>query len=166
MKSFWILAALVFLVWPSSAVANWQYTQWGMSLDQVQAASGGKLASPLDHSACSGTCLSGDYSADGFQFKATFRFDSRGELSEVELQTPSTNRGWGCNTLFDSLSARYGTPVWQSPPSGMMREMLGHLPTTRWLDPQGGNTVFFIDAAILMGNCSIEYSPIASSKGL
>jgi hypothetical protein len=61
--------------------------------------------------------------------------------------------------LYDSLAARYGSPVFQ-------RGEPSSLQTTRWLDTQGGNTVFFINSVGVDNSCDIQYSPFASGKGL
>jgi len=147
------------------ALADWQYSKWGMTPEQVQTAAGGRLKSVTNQRSCP-TCttislLAGEYSADGFQFKVGFEFEDGTSLSIVSLEVPATSGTWGCNRLFDGLSAKYGAPIWKSPTG-----LTGLLPNVRWLDPVGGNTIFFSDLSGIMGTCSVQYSPLASAKGL
>ena len=152
-------------IWPDAANADWQYTRWGMTPEQVQSAARGKLSPPTAQDACSACSsaplLTGAYSAGGQQFRVSFEFSEGKTLSAVVLATPSTGRTWGCNDLFDSLSLKYGVPVARAPLSGD-----GTLPNSRWLDQHDDNTVFFNDASQQTGMCEIRYSPLVTGKGL
>lgn len=78
-----VYAGLAFLA-PSEASADWQYTKWGMSADQVLRAAKGALQ-PCTPAACRGRNteqdepkLYGAYSSGSFQFNAFFPFRSIG----------------------------------------------------------------------------------------
>jgi hypothetical protein len=158
----WLVAGA--LLWPGAAGANWQYTKWGMTPEQVQSAAKGKL-SPVATPGCAACTsiplLAGDYVVNGQVFRARFEFTDGTALFKVVLAMPSTGRTWGCNDLFDSLIRRYGAPAWQAPLTGD-----GSLPNARWLDSRDNNTVSFNDVSLQTGMCEIQYSPLASGKGL
>lgn len=150
-----------------SGLADWRFTKWGMTPEQVQAAAGGTLSKATGDDACQACnpipLLIGTYSAAGFRFRVIFQFDYGQTLSAVALRTQSKGRVSGCDDLFNSLSAKYGKPVWKSP---VADSSIGNLRPTRWIDTESGNTVLFIDTSSLMGECEIKYSPLASPKGL
>lgn len=109
------LTALVFalLTVSSPALANWQYTKWGMTPDAVVAASGG-IASKLSeadiakYSLTDGSqraLLSAPYSSGELQFSARFLFNSSQQLSSVELDMYGA-----ADHLEGALRAKYGTP--------------------------------------------------------
>jgi len=140
----------------SSAWADWQYTKWGMTPEQVQRAAGGVLSDrPEPCALCDPKpLLAGTYSTGDFTFPLVFYFDQSRKLASVGLSLPETRK---CHALHDSLKAKYGTPNWEK----------GHPPIeyhTQWLDAHGGNTVTFHDS--VSGACYISYAPLASGKGL
>jgi len=150
---------------PGLAHAHWQYTKWGMTPLQVQTAAKGNLSPAGSQDMC-GACasaplLTGGYSVGGQNFRVSFEFEAGKSLSGVVLATPSTRQTWGCSDLFDSLSQKYGAPVWHAPLTGD-----GTLPGTRWLDQRDDNVVFFNDASQQTGLCEIRYSPLVTGKGL
>jgi hypothetical protein len=152
-------------LWPGVAGANWQYTKWGMTPEQVQSAAKGKLSPVVGQDACP-TCstiplLAGDYAVGGQQFRLRFEFEDGKSLAAVVLALPSAGRTWGCNDLFDSLSLKYGAPAWHAPLTGD-----GTLPNARWLDSRDKNTVLFNDVSAQTGMCEVRYSPLATAKGL
>jgi hypothetical protein len=71
----WIFLALGFV---SPAKADWQYTKWGMTPQQVAAASGGNAQLETDGRGCTGT-----YRVGKFKFDVTFEFDERARLLAV-----------------------------------------------------------------------------------
>lgn len=159
----WLMAAAV--LWPGAAGANWQYTKWGMTPEQVQAAAKGKLspvAAPLACPTCATVpLLAGDYEVGGQQYRVRFEFADGNSLATVVLAMPARRQSWGCNELFDSLSLKYGAPAWQAPLTGD-----GTLPNARWLDPRDHNTVFFNDISAQTGMCEVQYSALMGGKGL
>ncbi|HEX4636284.1 MAG TPA: hypothetical protein VH189_08885 [Rhizomicrobium sp.] len=159
--AFWPSLAL----WPNAAWANWQYTKWGMTPEQVQSAAKGKLspvATPNGCAACTAIpLLAGDYEVAGQLFRVRFEFAVGNSLATVVLSMPARRQTWGCNDLFDSLSLKYGVPAWQAPLTGD-----GSLPNARWLDSREHNTVFFNDISAQTGQCEVQYSPLGGGKGL
>ena len=99
--------AVVACLMPSAAFADWQFTRWNMTPNQVVAASKGTATptteQPMDLVG-SEFKLTAPYSAGDFQFKAYFAFDSQNRLSLVMLDLASPNRA----ELLMSLNNRYG----------------------------------------------------------
>ena len=162
---FAALMVLMLPFWPISANADWQYTKWGMTPEQVQTAAKGKLTPVAGQETCQACSLvpllAGDYVAAGQQFRLRFEFADGKSLAAVVLAIPAPRRTWGCNDLFDSLSLKYGAPSWTAPLTGD-----GSLPSARWLDSHDRNTVLFNDVSEQTGMCEIQYSPLFTSKGL
>ena len=81
-------------LWPGTAWANWEYTKWGMTPEQVQAAAKGKLSPATPQDACqscgSAPLLAGDFTAAGQIFGLRFVFADGKALSAVVLATQST----------------------------------------------------------------------------
>jgi hypothetical protein len=102
------LTALV--VTASPAAANWQYTTWGMTPDQVSSAAHGNVLH-VDPSARNSTdgdqiLLETPYAAGTFNFKAGFAFDSRTHLDRVHLVLLSGD----AVELHAALLKKYGDP--------------------------------------------------------
>jgi len=99
------------LLFMSQARADWQYTKWGMSPQQVLAASGGRAYfnsereknnwSRLDGLAL----LSAPYAANGMKFRADFIFDSRQYLKAVAINLEEYAN---VNRLYSDLVTKYG----------------------------------------------------------
>ena len=99
---------------PLDAHADWQYTRWGMTPEQVMAASTGQLK------ACDETCKGqdtsiqiarflGPYQSGPFKFIAYMIFDTRNNaLAQVLLDL---NRPNDTDALIDALMLKYGTPI-------------------------------------------------------
>lgn len=99
---------------PLEAHADWQYTRWGMTPEQVMAASTGQLK------ACDKTCKGrdtsiqiarflGPYQPGPFKFTAHMIFDTRNNaLAQVLLDL---NRPNDTDALIDALMLKYGTPI-------------------------------------------------------
>jgi hypothetical protein len=135
-------ASLTFLLLLSTpAMADWQYTKWGMSPDQAIEASGGNLRQTTA-SERTGEArfnqqpgLTGSYIAGEFKFNAFFYFDNTG-LSMVALDLVD---GAQSRALLDSVRARYGSP--DENRSG------GTLLSFRWIRPSEQNTVGLVGNA-------------------
>ncbi len=159
------LIAQMLFFWHISAKADWQYTKWGMTAEQVQSAAKGKLTPVAGQDVCpacrSVPLLVGDYVAAGQQFRVRFEFADGKSLAKVALSIPAPRQTWGCNDLFDSLNLKYGAPSWIAPLTGD-----GSLPNARWLDSHDHNTVLFNDVSTQIGMCEIQYSPFVTGKGL
>ena len=83
------------------AQAEWEYTRWGMTMDEVIAASEG-AAIPVDsdeqilENATQQTLLKSQWSTEGFSFEVFFNFSvSDSKLSEVILKSTGNNEDLG-----------------------------------------------------------------------
>jgi hypothetical protein len=110
-----IFIALAVLLPQLQARADWQYTRWGMTIDQVIGASNGALQ-PCTTEACGkpseGDGLSkgafGPYDSGAFKFNAFLFFDQEGKLQRVELKPINRDK---LPELFAALRAKYGEPT-------------------------------------------------------
>lgn len=134
----------------TQALADWQYTQWGMSPAEVQAASNGTAVDNQDRTLDAVDLKAGltaFYRGDKRPFTAVFLFDATGKLSAVTLNP--TDR-ISCDPIRQSLSEHYGAPA------SLDQHKFGE--TARWNDVEGDNVVVFLDLG--QGNCSIQYSSL------
>jgi hypothetical protein len=130
------------------AAADWQYTRWGMSPEQVVAASNGavRLGPPPQgktYDKLTGRAL-GNHEADGATFHAFFHFDAANGLAKVALER---NSGTACAALQGGLAAQYGQPV---------KSTRNNFATIdEWRDAVRGNVVRYV----LVGDlpCTITY---------
>ena len=107
MRFFWVAVAVGALSAPASA--DWQYTQWGMSADDVVAASDGSVVEVQGSTGepVRGQDLraNGNYSAAGMTFKAQFYFSPlSGGLSAIRLHPENKN---ACPDLEREISGIY-----------------------------------------------------------
>lgn len=150
-----------------SVRADWQYTRWGMSRGDVEAAvaAAGKQVmppfQPADQQKGGAAVFEfrAPYDAGGVPFSAMFGFDrATGKLSEVTL-VPSQDRS--CKTIRSALVERYGAPefVNEQSPGRSMRVV-----DDQWRDAQGQNLVK-LSTIIALGNehCSVSYRPLVSA---
>jgi hypothetical protein len=84
----------------SPALADWQYTKWGMTKEQVVEASKGQ-ATPTGTKGA----LVAPYEGGGYQFQASFGFDKTGGLSSVGLELKDGSHAIG---LRNALLGKYG----------------------------------------------------------
>lgn len=126
-RSVWAIPGLRFIAAASGAAcvlltahvarADWQYTKWGMSVDEVIASSKGEMQ--RCESACSKlqtddevAAASGLYQSGSFEFKAFAYFNRKtGRLSSMLLYLRDTDQGF---RLQDELKAKYGRPTSQT----------------------------------------------------
>ena len=105
-----ILGMCVVLI-PNAGVADWQYTKWGMTVDEVIIASDGKAKEYVDSGRDSDTArtlATAPYVAGDFLFEANFMFDRKTQnLRHVKL----TLRKGNGHSLYAALVNRYGKPV-------------------------------------------------------
>lgn len=105
------LALAIGLVHP--AMANWQFTKWGMTPEQVIAASGGKASMTSaenlrSRSAGSLTAkVEMPYSVGEFEFRADFSFDQNNQLAEVTLNLKKGTM----SALRVALEQKYGAAL-------------------------------------------------------
>jgi hypothetical protein len=96
------------------ALSDWEYTKWGMTPEQVTAASNAILK-PCVAAACQGQStdsaqarLYGPYRSGDFAFTAFALFDRMNRLTQIELLLNDGSKG---SELIGALRARYGEPV-------------------------------------------------------
>jgi hypothetical protein len=140
-----------------TASANWQYTQWGMSPEQVVAASRGSAHLEQDNGAllpylsASDKALllaKGQIQIDNFNFIVGFYFDvNRRTLNSVFLTLPKCATS-DAGRLKELLNAKYGDP----------RDRFYNL-ITKWVSPFAPDIISFTSGGNSNG-CSIEYKPI------
>ena len=107
----------VFCTYGTSAIADWQYTNWQMARDRVVSASRGKAVAltPEEQAAHrvqdvhETVLLKAPYTAGQFSFTAYFRFDdATGRLTNVQLEMMEPEKG---PVLLGNLRAKYGEPA-------------------------------------------------------
>jgi hypothetical protein len=115
-KMAWLLSPLLlFLATP--ALADWQYTKWGMTPEQVIAASGGKAVETTAEEqkgkhrpagAKTDVPLKAPFESGRFRFLAFFYFSAPGgRLVGVHLELINSELG---AELLESLRQKYGKP--------------------------------------------------------
>jgi len=111
-----LLALFIFALAVGSvqpAAANWQFTKWGMTPEQVIAASAGKASmtsaeNSRGRSAGSLTAkVEMPYSVGEFEFRADFSFDQNNQLAEVTLQLETGTM----SALRVALEQKYGAAL-------------------------------------------------------
>lgn len=141
----------------SPAAANWQFTKWGMSPEQVEAAGKGK-APRITPKVSGGETINnqGTYTSGEHQFNTSYKYRNE-KLSEVELELTSPT----CQLLKSDLRARYGDPDDVAP-----LPAIGDV--TFWTDVKNGNEIMLFDAPGLKGSgkraCTLTYSPYKKSR--
>ncbi len=148
-----MMAAFGLLVSANPADADWQYTRWGMTPQQVVAASRG-LAKPYqgDPTLANPKLLKklmAPYSTSNFTFNAVFVFETTtNRLTTVHLVLSPTSR---CPDLKDAMIREYGAP--------QISELGGSSAT--WRDSSKGNLVYYLHVPLEPGgHCEISYRPL------
>lgn len=148
----WIIAVLATWV-AEPAQADWQYTKWGMTPDQVVAASKGTAELGSGEMSAQGDAkkgATGRYAAGDYQFSVNFWFNGTG-LSAVSL---SLRNDAQCLALQRDLLAKYGDPVERSG---------GPVPRQMWADRAASNRVVLITTGL--GYCELQYAALVSQAG-
>ena len=153
-----IILGMCFVLISNVGLADWQYTKWGMKVDEVIIASDGKAKEFVDSGRDSDTArtlATAPYVAGDFLFEANFMFDRKTQkLRHVKLTLKKDNGG----SLYAALVNRYGKPV-----SELETAVLR---SARWLDRENNNNVNWL--MIGESHTSIDYSAMIakSEKGL
>ena len=157
MVDFVLLAIAVQLYLSGPADAGWQYTEWGMTPDQVIAASKGAVSHGEAKSSKDGRTLfllRGDYAAGLFNFDASFGFDAgTNGLIVVSL----TLKNGPVSRLTDSLIEKYGKPVNTELTGRMVR-------TTVWRDTKENNVIRLFEIAAGDKSYILSYHPLQSRE--
>ncbi|MGR9324668.1 hypothetical protein ACU8OT_14830 [Rhizobium leguminosarum] len=149
MRLFWTIALFLLVLVP--AEANWQYTTWGMSPEDVTALAPleNDLKITSDNSGSDYQEIEGIYSAERFHFRMSMLFIER-KLYAVHLATE--NGGFECSDLRHALNDIYGASVERG--STLFGEsLLVDTDFERWQDSVGGNIVTLYNSA----PCTIVY---------
>ena len=143
------------------AAADWQYTRWGMGIDQAIRASGNALHPPTPEEQNrygvndTAPSLVGTHDMGSFHFVAVLYFNgSNRSLSEVYLQLQDYGHS---RALLAALRGLYGEPL------GETRSNLGE--TVRWRDDKHRNEIHMYDMSPI-SRMKLIYSPLPSNKGL
>jgi hypothetical protein len=158
MKKTLSLCGALLVATSAPAWANWQYTRWGMSSDEVfKAAKGRAVAIPESEQPAESTVttiakLTSTFSYGRFSFHVFFRFDREtGGLSQVVLSLDSSA---DCRLLKQSLADEYGKPV--------REDTLSVTSTAEWRDEKQANGVYYL--FMTTPECSVIYSPIDTAE--
>lgn len=139
MKKLGIVCGIFAVSLPAAARADWQYTRWGMTPNEVVSASGGAAAKD----GASGD-LKARYQSGEYRFEATFNFKG-GKLWSVDLNGVS---GPQCFALTGDLKAKYGTPS----------EYYPRNETYWWLDRSTRNQIMVTTLA--SAKCILHYESL------
>ena len=136
------------------AAAEWQYTLWGMSAAEVQAASEGGARPNLDRTLDAGGLkaeLTAPYQGEQVLFTAVFLFDETEKLRVVTLKPIGEA---ACPAIVQILSANHGMPEGRA-------DMI-HATTLRWDDTDDDNLIVYADLG--PGDCTIQYSELPPTQ--
>lgn len=138
-----LFAMIAVALLPTSAVAGWQWTEWGMTPEVViEALPAGTELFPSE----TPRELNAVHLAAGVEFIASMEFTDQG-LASVTL----TPLGGECDDFELSLAAAFGAPVTEGADA------------ITWIDRESGNTV---EISYLTANsCRVVYSPTAQTDG-
>jgi hypothetical protein len=148
---------------PTVDMADWQYTKWGMKVDQIARASDGQLHVPTrqegEAKARNGIApgLLGTYQTSTFRFTCELYFQSpTSGLTRVALTAIDYNQS---NSIIESLRGLYGEPVEAE------RDKDGG--KYRWRDEVHNNSIELYDTPMIRV-FSVFYTPLrsGSEKGL
>jgi hypothetical protein len=137
------VAILISLLLASAAIsqADWEYTTWGMSVDEVRQASQGRASDddPTKHDirVASRSLLQAPYEAYGWHFTARLLFSTRTQrLDEVSLEA----QGW-CDgvRLARAVQQTYGPPA--------STTTYGTIRVTSWEDPSNNTRLELLNIA-------------------
>jgi hypothetical protein len=155
----------------SAAKADWKYTNWGMTPQQVVSASKNLAKEGSDLSPDSNGNVSklvAPYQSGKFPFEAQFGFDAADRLSSVTLVLNDKSASMdmdmaadmkmaqgGCHDLQASVNTEYGPPQ-----GGGTADMLYSIET--WQDQKNQNNIKY---AVLYGTgCYVQYSAIKPAR--
>ena len=155
MRLFLPVVAGILFLYSANVYADWQYTKWGMSPDEVIIASEGKAtANDLvknESIADYAELVKSNYTTGRLKFRVVFLFDkitNKLDVVRLELIEPLL-----VGRLFDALSSKYGEPV--------DHIEIPSIKYTEWIDKFGNNNITLFQ---LFGGVSVLYEPIVSSE--
>lgn len=155
MTKLGLLAGCIALIAAAPVLANWQYTSWGMTSEQVGAAAkaAGKELTPVNEPRSGGFVVkhSGIYT-DAFPPMKLALLYNNDNLSIVEL---SHDQDGKCYAFELDLFKTYGHPF-------SKRDMMVATIST-WRDEKRGNVVEYWRYTDM---CSLRYTPLLSNSAL
>jgi len=146
-----IAASLAVLI-STPAFAGWQWSNWGMTPQQVTAAAPDRIGPYHDAKLDTPSLISElvtTHHAEGFDFSVAMLFDrSTSGLAQVRLLLNDPD-GMQCSALSGSLRNVYGPP-----------ETVAVMGFRRWRDTAHGNLITIEP----LGGCWLVYEPIPTSE--
>jgi hypothetical protein len=140
----------------SPAVAGWQTTNWGMTPEEVRAATNGNAAigggAATDRSRENALTVGnvGMHSSGWHQFRSVFYYQGN-RLAAVKLKLLNGERG--CGSLWADMETAYGRPIKDS------RGQLLHF--ALWHDNAKNNRVSLSEAG---ETCTLDYQPLSQDN--
>jgi hypothetical protein len=134
----------------SAAKADWEYTKWGMTAQQVVSATKNLARESSDRRPDTDgnvTKLVAPYKSGKFSFEAQFEFDPADRLSAVTLLLTDKS---SCHDLQVSVETRYGPVQGGTSTSLYIIE--------NWQDQKNRNSVTY--TAVYGSGCYVHYSGI------
>ena len=171
-----IAAVLMVVLVTSAAQADWQYTKWRMSPEELLALGSGNIVKAsaresapnvTEHNGKRGTTMAVDadlvlmsgFSAEGMKYNALYYFNATG-LFLVALIPQSIDDGFKTSKLLD---ATYGASD-REELMGLNENYSGCIARRRWRVPRDGNLVTFFN---LCGTrFEVRYEPLPAKGGL
>jgi hypothetical protein len=148
-----MLFAIAALAIAAPASADWQYSRWGMSPEEVLAANPALRAGedPENSIAASLVRVSGLHREGGRDFIVRFGFDAANRLNTVYVH-PSDPRH--CRGMVGAVESRLGRGIRGT-------QIPNVLDIRTWQDPRAGNQLqlFVIGRMRRPESCSIRYHP-------
>ena len=137
-----VAVSISYIIFSNVVFADWQYTKWGMTVEEVIIASNGSAIKSAD----TGRDVIGakslaiaQYFAGEFVFEANFLFDRKTQkLRYVMLSLEKGNP----NLLYEALVNRYGKPVETRASDDT------NIKSARWLDRENNNNVNWVMIAM------------------
>tara|TARA_R110000737_G_scaffold52987_1_gene74300 strand:- start:464 stop:931 length:468 start_codon:yes stop_codon:yes gene_type:complete len=145
-RLFLFLAPIIVFFTTSAAHADWQYTTWGSSADEVMAASSGAAQENSDRGKDPGdfiATLVAPYQGLGYDFDAYFIFDQADRLQYVDLEPRNS---LDCEGIRSAILNSYGKP-----------EQTGSFGLMKWWHQPSENVVVFSEII----ECKIRYMQLS-----
>lgn len=154
-----MIAPIVALALSAASVhADWRFTAWGMTPEELEDASDGGLTF-YDEPVATGSGLKKHavevWVSGSFTFDATYFFDSVPALAAVTLHLRDKSKGY---TLYDELLNQFGEPRKEE-----LKPIVGgesHIAV--WYDADDNNRLVFYSVGDFV---ALEYTPLNPSGG-
>ena len=151
-----LLALGLLLLGVRSALADWRYTTWRMTPQEVVEASSGEaelLDSPVSTPSGLTKAAVGRYETGPFGFEVSFLFRTVDEALELERVSLFLLDNSAASRLYQSLVDSYGEPE----TSEIRPIQDGVSQTAQWKDPDSSNLISYFGIGDYY---AVEYAPI------